>query len=443
GVPSITVDNNGTIHVFWILSLEIDGDWHNGFYSQIEYRRSTDGGLTWSVTENITPEYTEHRINYMKAVCDSENNVHLVYMRGSEGYEVLYKKYDGSTWSEPELIGYGSSYLRMNIDKDDRIYATWMIGREAYFTYFENGTWSDYTRIGTGEYGIDDIDFDNNDFLYAVGSCWADLTPYLFIYDKMVESWIRIEEMPNDTLEFGAACAVSNKDTLFINNSFRTYENSKDIHLNMDMNTGAYSSSYEYGDKNAPDREMYIDQNGYLHLFETHFYTDDIGDDTSIIHSTGKNEVWETAAIDSSNEDFSYSSPNVAFDKATNRFYLTYYKFDKINKIGRIFFRSKQNTTGIDNNDDILVNNYALEQNYPNPFNNQTQISYNIANQSHVELSVFNTKGQIVAMIVKSKQNKGNYSVFFNADNLNSGVYYYQLKTDGILRSIKRMIYLK
>ena len=96
GVPAITVDNNGTIHAFWIQMLEVDGSWTNGFYDQIEYRKSTDGGITWSTTENLTPEYTDERIYYMKAVCDSENNVHLVYMRGSEGYEVLYKKFNGT-----------------------------------------------------------------------------------------------------------------------------------------------------------------------------------------------------------------------------------------------------------------------------------------------------------------------------------------------------------
>ena len=91
----------------------------------------------------------------------------------------------------------------------------------------------------------------------------------------------------------------------------------------------------------------------------------------------------------------------------------------------------------------LIVDDYKLEQNYPNPFNNQTEISYSLSQICEVELSVFNPKGQIVAMLVKSKQNNGNYSITFNADKLNSGVYYYQLKTDGILRSIKRMIYLK
>jgi len=209
------------------------------------------------------------------------------------------------------------------------------------------------------------------------------------------------------------------------------------------MDTGEYSFPYEYGGNNVPNREMYIDKHGYLHLFEAHFYTEDIGGDMGIIHNQGKNSIWETVVIDSSNENCSYSEPNVAFDKINNKFYLSYMKGDKVNHITRIYFRAKQNTTGIEDNDSHTVEYYRLDQNYPNPFNNQTNISYELAQNSEVELSVLNPKGQIVAVLVKSKQNKGNYSVSFNADNLTSGVYYYQLKTDGILRSIKRMIYLK
>ncbi|MGD9707879.1 MAG: T9SS type A sorting domain-containing protein [Candidatus Delongbacteria bacterium] len=444
GVPTITVDNNGTIHAFWIQMLEVDGSWTNGFYDQIEYRKSTDGGITWSTTENLTPEYSAERIYYMKAVCDSENNVHLVYMRGSEGYEVLYKKFDGSVWTEPVLIGYGTSYLRMNIDCDDRIYVTWMVGRYAYFAYCDDDIWSDYNQIGTDEYCLENIKFDNENLLYAVGDCRTYLKPYLFIYDKLVESWIKIEEIPIDSTGFGAACVISDdNEELFVNLSQGTYADSKDFHLSMEMNTGEYSFPYEYGDDNAnaPEREMYIDNNNYLHLFELHFYDLDYVS-MGLIHNIGKNKTWETIVIDSSSTS-GYSEPSTTFYKKDSKFHLLYMKSDLINHITRIYFRSKLNTTSIESNDDILIDNYKLNQNYPNPFNNQTKISYSLSQTCEVELSVFNPKGQFISVLVNSKQNKGQYSITYNADKLNSGVYYYQLKTDGILRSIKRMIYLK
>jgi len=445
GIPAITLDHNGTIYAFWVISPEEDGGtipWE--WYSQIEYRKSSDGGQSWSATENLTPEYSNHRINYMRAICDSENNVHLVYMRGSEGYEVLYKKFDGISWTEPELIGYGSSYLRMNIDTNDRVYATWMIGSEAYFSYWQDGIWSDYAKIGASEYGISDIKFDRNNILYASGTCHTDLRPCLFIYEKGIEEWTSIEEMPNDTLTLGRVLSISSEDTIFINNSYSTYARSRDIHFSKDMLTDEYSKPYEYGDKNSPEREMYIDQHGYLHLFELHFYVyANTNEDMSLTHSIGKNSYWETTVIDSSDENFSYSEPNVAFDKINNKFYLLYKQSDKVNSTSRIFFRSKQNTTGIENSDYIIAKNHVLYQNYPNPFNNSTKISYSISRTGEVKLNIYNVKGELTQNLINRRLSKGRYSVLLEANNLNSGVYYYRLEVDGVYEETRKMLYLK
>ncbi|MBN2856879.1 MAG: T9SS type A sorting domain-containing protein [Candidatus Delongbacteria bacterium] len=441
GFPAISVDSSGTIHAFWVISPSEDGVYNR--YSQIEYRRSTDGGITWSETENLTSEYTTERIYYMRTVCDSMNNVHLVYMRGNEVLKVMYKKFDGITWTEPELIGYGTSYLRMNIDSDDRIYATWMIGSEAYFSYWQDGIWSDYAKIGASEYGISDIKFDRNNILYASGTCHTDLRPCLFIYEKGIEEWTSIEDMPNDTLTLGSVLSISSQDTIFINNSYSTYARSRDIHLSKDMLTGEYSKPYEYGDKNAPDREMYLDQHDYLHLFQKHYYVyADTNEDMSLTHSIGKDGYWETTVIDSSDENFSYSEPNVAFDQINNTFNLLYKRHDKLNAISRIYFRSKQNTTDIENNDNI-VESHQLYQNYPNPFNSSTKITYSISKTGVVMLNIYNVKGEFIQNLINRGQNKGRYSVLFRADNLNSGVYYYTLSVDEIPISTRKLLYLK
>ena len=77
--PAITIDDLGTIHAFWIKLIE-----DSPYFSQIEYRKSNDGGISWSEVENLTPEYISERIYDLKAVCDSNNNVHIVYLRGTE-----------------------------------------------------------------------------------------------------------------------------------------------------------------------------------------------------------------------------------------------------------------------------------------------------------------------------------------------------------------------
>ena len=99
--------------------------------------------------------------------------------------------------------------------------------------------------------------------------------------------------------------------------------------------------------------------------------------------------------------------------------------------------------TGIEDSDELLVMSYELEQNYPNPFNNQTSIVYTIKSLSNIELSIYNTKGELVNNLVNEKLGKGKYSITFTANSINSGIYYYRFKIDGEVKETKKMLYLK
>ncbi|VAX23892.1 hypothetical protein MNBD_IGNAVI01-268, partial [hydrothermal vent metagenome] len=78
-------------------------------------------------------------------------------------------------------------------------------------------------------------------------------------------------------------------------------------------------------------------------------------------------------------------------------------------------------------NGNNLVYNFSLEQNYPNPFNPSTTISFTIDKREHVELAVYNSIGQLVTKLINEEKSAGDYQVTFNASNLPSGIYYYQL----------------
>jgi hypothetical protein len=72
--------------------------------------------------------------------------------------------------------------------------------------------------------------------------------------------------------------------------------------------------------------------------------------------------------------------------------------------------------------------------NYPNPFNPTTTINYTIRNASHVNLTVYNVRGQKVAQLVNENMQKGTHNVVWDGKGkggkaISSGVYLYRLTT--------------
>jgi len=83
-----------------------------------------------------------------------------------------------------------------------------------------------------------------------------------------------------------------------------------------------------------------------------------------------------------------------------------------------------------------------LSNNYPNPFNPSTKITYSIPERSSVSLKVFDLLGSEVVELVKGEVETGAYEITFNASNLPSGVYFYQLQAGSFLQT-RKMILLK
>ncbi|PID27306.1 MAG: hypothetical protein CR982_06040 [Candidatus Cloacimonadota bacterium] len=95
--------------------------------------------------------------------------------------------------------------------------------------------------------------------------------------------------------------------------------------------------------------------------------------------------------------------------------------------------------TGIDEN---IANSVTLYDNYPNPFNPSTTIKFSLPNLGMVNLSIFNTKGELVKTLLNRELDRGVHSYNFEAEDFNSGLYFYRLTTEK--KSItKKMIFVK
>lgn len=92
-----------------------------------------------------------------------------------------------------------------------------------------------------------------------------------------------------------------------------------------------------------------------------------------------------------------------------------------------------------------------LKQNYPNPFNPNTVISYRLSESNHVSLKVYDLLGREITTLVNELKPAGFYNTQFSIFNLpngktgsqlNSGVYFYQLKVGNFVQT-KKMVYLQ
>lgn len=85
---------------------------------------------------------------------------------------------------------------------------------------------------------------------------------------------------------------------------------------------------------------------------------------------------------------------------------------------------------------------FFIGQNYPNPFNPITKIKFAIPKESFVNLSVFNTTGELISTLVAKSLKPGFYEFNFDGCNIPSGVYLYKIEA-GDYTNAKKMILIK
>ena len=98
--------------------------------------------------------------------------------------------------------------------------------------------------------------------------------------------------------------------------------------------------------------------------------------------------------------------------------------------------------TGVEESGRGIPTSYALSQNYPNPFNPSTVINYNLVDQQHVRISIYNMLGQEVLTPVDGVERAGYKSVTVNLNSLPSGIYLYRISA-GTFTDAKKMVLIK
>ena len=82
-------------------------------------------------------------------------------------------------------------------------------------------------------------------------------------------------------------------------------------------------------------------------------------------------------------------------------------------------------------------------QNYPNPFTKSTIINYGLNKDSRVLIQIFNMNGKVIETLTNDMKKSGNYEVHFNASNLSTGTYFYNVKIGNDFNKINKMTVIK
>jgi len=92
--------------------------------------------------------------------------------------------------------------------------------------------------------------------------------------------------------------------------------------------------------------------------------------------------------------------------------------------------------------DETTPTTFNLAQNYPNPFNPATTISFALAKDGHVKLTVFDILGRTVVELIDGVKPAGKHKVVFDANDLSSGLYLYRLETEQY-KQVRKMLLVR
>lgn len=96
------------------------------------------------------------------------------------------------------------------------------------------------------------------------------------------------------------------------------------------------------------------------------------------------------------------------------------------------WFSSAGVMTAIQNDSMQVPGYFRLYPAYPNPFNPSTTIAYQVPQDSHVVISVYDVLGRVMKVLVNQVEPAGSYRVVFDASRYPSGVYFYRLMASGV-----------
>jgi hypothetical protein len=124
-----------------------------------------------------------------------------------------------------------------------------------------------------------------------------------------------------------------------------------------------------------------------------------------------------------------------------------YFVTDFPEENGTLYYRvTQKNFEGKELNADLTRVNFFSEpseivvtQNIPNPFNDSTKISFFLPVETKISLKIFNSSLENIFEINSQPFPAGKNELYFAADNLDPGIYFYKFEANEFV-DVKKMV---
>ena len=90
-----------------------------------------------------------------------------------------------------------------------------------------------------------------------------------------------------------------------------------------------------------------------------------------------------------------------------------------------------------------LENPVALLPNIPNPFDQRTELSFQVRKPADIRISIFDATGQWISTPVNGRYGTGEYTIPFEAADLQAGIYFCVMNSDNASPAVQKWVVMR
>ncbi|MEK7624830.1 MAG: sialidase family protein, partial [Patescibacteria group bacterium] len=359
--PQIASSSPNTFHVAYT------SNEFNASYTNVAYRKSTDGGLTWSGRVDVTTSTVS--LGSSEITVDSANNLHVVYYSqefNASFYNIAYRKStdSGATWSGRVDVTTSTSQtslvpqlIRDSADNLHVVYASYEYNGSNYNIAYRKSTdggatWSGRANVtaGSANSGAPDIAIDSSNNLHVVYQSYEyNASNYNIAYRSSTDGGATWSERVNVTTAgaYGGVAdpkiAVDSSGNLHVVYWFYDQLSSPYVYYRTSINNGATWSTrldLSYIVAEYPVIAVGASNNLFVAYISDEFNTVASGNYNIIAQkSTNGGSTWSTRAALPGLNNQSYN-PKIVVNTSTGMLYMAYYSNEYANSYNNIALRT-------------------------------------------------------------------------------------------------------